>query len=121
MRKLLISLIMFASLFSSGCSLDMLTIYKIDVQQGNALEQQDVDRIRAGMNKQQVEFVLGKPLLESPFHSDRWDYVFYYKPGYTDPSRARVTIWFEDNLVTKVEQTGDFEDPDKVLEQSKTW
>jgi outer membrane protein assembly factor BamE len=121
MQKLLIYLIVFASLSLSGCSLDMLTIYKIDVQQGNALDQADIDRIRPGMDKRQVEFVLGKPLLTDPFHADRWDYVFFYKPGYTDPSRARFTLWFEDNKVARMEQNGMFEDPDRILEQSKTW
>ena len=119
MQKLLISLIAIASLTLSGCSLDMLTIYKIDVQQGNALSQEDIDRIQQGMNKRQVEFLLGQPLLSDPFRRDRWDYVFYFKPGYGDPHRARLTLWFENDQLVRKEQQGEFEMPDDIAKIEK--
>ena len=119
MRKLLISLITFASLFVSGCSLDMLTVYKIDVQQGNALSQEDIDRVKEGMNKRQVQFLLGQPLLSDPFHRDRWDYVFYFKPGYGDPLKARLTLWFEEDRLVRMDQQGNFEMPDDLAEIEK--
>jgi len=119
MQKLLISLITFASLSISACSIDQLRVYKIDIQQGNALEQQDVDRIRTGMTKRQVEFLLGSPMLIDPFREDRWDYVFYFKPGYGKPHKAKLTLWFDDDQVTKIDQAGDFEIPDQALQDGK--
>ena len=119
MRKLLISLITFASLFLGGCSLDMLTVYKIDVQQGNALDQEDIDRVKEGMNKRQVEFLLGQPILSDPFHQNRWDYVFFFKPGYGDPHKARLTLWFEGDQVVRMEQEGTFEMPDDIAKIEK--
>ena len=60
----------------SGCDKGLLTIYKIDVQQGNALLAEDVEKIQVGMDKEQVLFVLGSPLIVDSFHPDRWDYVY---------------------------------------------
>ena len=119
MRKLLISFIAIASLTLSGCSIDMLTVYKIDVQQGNALDQEDIDRVSEGMNKRQVEFLLGQPLLSDPFRRDRWDYVFYFKPGYGDPHKARLTLWFEGDQLVRMEQQGKFEMPDDIAKIEK--
>ena len=119
MQKLLISLIAIASLTLSACSFDMLTIYKIDVQQGNALSQEDIDRIKEGMNKRQVKFLLGEPLLSDPFHRNRWDYVFYFKPGYGDPHKARLTLTFEGDQLVRKEQEGIFEMPDDIAKIEK--
>ena len=51
-----------------GCNL----IYKQNIQQGNALEQEDLDELYIGMNQRQVLFVLGTPSIRDPFHADRW-------------------------------------------------
>jgi outer membrane protein assembly factor BamE len=119
MQKLLISLITFASLSISACSIDQFRVYKIDVQQGNALEQEDVDRIKTGMNKRQVEFLLGSPMLIDPFREDRWDYVFYFKPGYGKPEKARLTLWFDGDQITRIEQDGTFEMPAQIMKEAK--
>ena len=51
--------------------------YKIDVQQGNFLDQEMVAKLKPGMTRSQVRFLLGTPLIADPFHPDRWDYVYY--------------------------------------------
>jgi outer membrane protein assembly factor BamE (lipoprotein component of BamABCDE complex) len=58
-------------LSSAGCGL----IYKQNIQQGNALEQEELDELYIGMNQRQVLFVLGTPSIKDPFQPDRWDYV----------------------------------------------
>ena len=118
MQKLLISLITLASLSMSACSIDQLRVYKIDVQQGNALEQQDVERIRAGMTKRQVIFVMGTPLIRDPFHQDRWDYVYNFQPGGGVRGQERVSVFFvEDALVNF---TGDFSPTSETTDQAST-
>jgi len=119
MQKLLISLITFASLSITGCSIDQLRVYKINVQQGNALEQEDVQRVKIGMTRRQVEFLLGSPMLVDPFREDRWDYVFYFKPGYGKPQKATLTLWFDNDHVTRINQKGDFEIPDQIIKEEK--
>src|SRR5678815_5423335 len=53
-------------------------VYKIDVNQGNYLSQDMVDKLKVGMTQAQVRQVLGTPLIASPFRADRWDYVYEY-------------------------------------------
>ena len=104
MRKLLTSISVIASLFLAACSSDPVVnrlpfVYRIDVQQGNVVNQEMVNQLRVGMNKRQVQFILGAPMLIDPFHADRWDYVYLYNPGSDGngpASQQRVTLEFED-------------------------
>nr|HPG94625.1 outer membrane protein assembly factor BamE [Dokdonella sp.] len=65
----LIALIALVSL--SGCGV----LYKLDVQQGNLFDKDQVDTLKPGMTKRQVLVVMGSPSIISPFDQDRWDYV----------------------------------------------
>lgn len=86
-------------LLSSAC------VYELDVQQGNKLEPGDVEKIEVGMTRNQVRFLLGTPVVADVFHTDRWDYVYYFRPGRsTDPERRWVIIWFEDDAVREVQR-----------------
>ncbi|RMG54085.1 MAG: outer membrane protein assembly factor BamE [Gammaproteobacteria bacterium] len=119
MQKLLISFGMISTLLLGlgGCSLDLFTVYKIDVQQGNALREKGIAQVKKGMTRRQVQFLIGNPLLEDPFHANRWDYVYYYKPGYGEPQRARLTLFFDQGRVSRIEKEGDFIDPDEFYLQ----
>lgn len=59
----------------SGC------VHRIDIQQGNFLDQEDIDRVAVGMTRVQVRALLGTPMVADPFHEERWDYVYYLKQG----------------------------------------
>ncbi len=96
MKKLLIALAAIAS--ASGCS-----VYKVDVTQGNILTQEMVDRLRPGMTPRQVRAVMGTPLLRDPFHAERWDYVYWHRPGDGEPERRRVALFFEDGRLARIE------------------
>ncbi len=51
--------------------------HRIAVQQGNTLTEESIRNLRAGMDAQQVLFLLGTPLVKDAFHPDRWDYPLY--------------------------------------------
>lgn len=78
-------------------------IYKIDVQQGNLLDQRLVDDLRPGMTKRQVSLVLGTPAVTSPFRHDRWDYVTTYHRRGQRIERKLLSLTFEDNRLVKIE------------------
>ncbi len=78
-------------------------IYKIDVQQGNLLDQRLVDDLRPGMTKRQVSLVLGTPAIESPFRHDRWDYITTYHRRGQRVERKILSLTFEDNRLVKIE------------------
>ena len=86
----------------SGCEKGLLTIHKIDVQQGNALKAEDVEKIKLGMNREQVLFVLASPLVVDSFHPDRWDYIYMLKPGYAPTQRSQLTLIFDRDKVIEM-------------------
>ena len=95
--RLIFSLV-FATLACSGCNL----IYKQNIQQGNAIEQDDLDELYIGMNQRQVLFVLGTPSVKDPFHDDRWDYVQTYSRRGNPMVQRTITLRFEDGLLSDI-------------------
>jgi outer membrane protein assembly factor BamE len=97
----------FAALFSAGCStvdtymptLRSLGVYKLDINQGNYLSQDLVDKLKVGQTKAQVRQLLGTPLLVSPFRESRWDYVYEYtKQGRVVEHRTFTAYFVEEKL-----------------------
>lgn len=80
-----------------------ITPYKIDIIQGNFVAKEQLAAVSAGMPKTQVRDVLGSPLLTSVFHADRWDYVFSLRRKGQDIQQRRVTVFFKDDLVERIE------------------
>ena len=73
---------------------DTYRLYRIDITQGNILEPSKVAQIKAGMNKNQVVYLLGDPVLPTVFHDDRWDYVYYDNPSNEEIELYRLTLFF---------------------------
>ena len=116
MRKLLILLMTFIAVQTlTACSStktlneEMLAaadklpgVYKIDVRQGNLVTQEMINQLRPGMDKRQVTFILGTPLLVDPFHKDRWDYFYNLKTAGKQTKQERVTVFFNDNKLVNL-------------------
>jgi outer membrane protein assembly factor BamE len=98
MHRLLISVVFLGML--AGCSGFRIEPHRIDVQQGNALDQESIARLKPGLSRSQVRFLLGTPLVVDPFRPDRWDYVyFFYRAGALTEQR-QITLFFDgDSLV----------------------
>lgn len=88
-----------------GCSGRLFTVHKIDVQQGNAVDPEKVEQLQVGMNKDQVRFLMGTPLINDVFHPDRWDYVYHLIPDYGDNERRHVAVVFEGDTVASIEKS----------------
>ena len=102
-------LIIAATLSITACS---SWVYRIDIPQGNYLEQKDIDKLQIDMTKEQVKFVLGNPVVQDTFNADVWYYVYRFKSGRSAEFNVekKFTVFFENNKVTKVD--GDFEVPE---------
>jgi len=85
-----------------ACQSKLLTVYKIDVQQGNALDTEMVNKVKIGMNKEQVQYALGSPLITDSFHPDRWDYIYLFIPGYGEQERRQLTLTFDRDEVIDI-------------------
>ncbi|MDE2416844.1 MAG: outer membrane protein assembly factor BamE [Burkholderiales bacterium] len=77
--------------------------YKIDVVQGNVVTREQLAVLKLGMPRAAVRDVLGTPLLSSVFHADRWDYVFTLKRQGAEPQSRKVTLFFKDDLLNRME------------------
>jgi len=98
-RFLIIAIVLANLAVSSGC------VYRQTVSQGNLIEQEDLDQVEVGMTRNQVRFLLGTPLIDDPFHEDRWDYVYFLKIRRTDATFKRwVTVIFEDGTVAEIQK-----------------
>lgn len=77
--------------------------YKIDIIQGNVVTREQLAVLQPGMQRAQVRDVLGTSLLTSMFHENRWDYVFTLKRQGGEPQSRKVTVFFKDNVVERIE------------------
>jgi outer membrane protein assembly factor BamE len=86
-----------ALLLASGC------VYQAALSQGNLLDQEDVDQLEVGMTRGQVRFLLGTPMIDDPFHENRWDYVYFLRIGRDKAIFKRwVSIYFAGENVSEV-------------------
>src|ERR1700693_4004526 len=112
-------IILSAALALSACKQNVelpsiISPYRIDVQQANVVTQDMASKLKAGMTRSQVRFVLGSPLVTDMFHSDRWDYIYLMqRQGKTD-ERRRLTVIFDRDKLLRLE--GDVVMTDKSLE-----
>ena len=82
-------------------------VHRIDIQQGNFLDKEDIDRISVGMTRVQVRALLGTPMVADPFQGSRWDYVYYMKRGrWHKPEQRHFIVHFDGtDKVEKIDRT----------------
>jgi outer membrane protein assembly factor BamE len=98
MRRIPLLVLLFITVgFSSAC------VYRANISQGNLIKQDDLDQVEIGMTRNQVRFLLGTPMIDDPFHTNRWDYIYYLKIGREDAGFKRwVSVIFEEGEVIEI-------------------
>lgn len=95
------SLICFlAALTIAGCAGGLL--HRLDQQQGNLVTERMIELLKPGMNREQVVFIMGQPILKNSFDSDRWDYIYTFAPRSQTPEKRYLTLYFEEGLLTRL-------------------
>ena len=116
MKKLAIFFISLVFLGACTKSFDggyeMPLLYKIDIQQGNVIEQEMLDRLKPGMDKNQVKFIMGTPVLIDPFHNNRWEYIFSFQEGGGIREQRHITLHFDEDEEKLTHVTGDIKAAD---------
>lgn len=80
-------------------------VYRIDIQQGNLLDDEDIAQVDVGMTRSQVQFLLGTPMVADSFHRNRWDYAYYYRQGRSpDVAQRWIVVYFENDRVSRIER-----------------
>lgn len=99
--------LLLASMLLSACSsinpMNWFTPHHMVVQQGNYLTEDAVSRVKPGMTRSQVRFLLGSPLLSDIFHADRWDYPYRIERKGQQTEEKRLTVYFNQDAVSRVE------------------
>lgn len=96
-------------LWLTACS-NFLHVYKADLDQGNLITRDMVEKLKIGMSPAQVRYVLGTPLVTDTLNPNRWDYVYRYIPG-TYARKAGVepvlnrhlTVYFDNGVLSRIE------------------
>ncbi len=100
-RYILVSVLAF---FLMACKNHIPFVYKMDIQQGNIVDETAVAQLEPGMTQQQVLFLLGNPIASDTFQQHRWDYVYYLKPGRKPVEEKHLIVWFnDDNTVASID------------------
>ena len=79
------------------------------------IDQETIDQLRPGMNKRQVLYIMGSPMLLDPFQQQRWDYIFSEQLGGGARLQKKVTLIFDEDQLIGVQ--GDFRPSSKPTER----
>lgn len=82
-------------MLTAGCSTFEKVVYRPDINQGNYLTPTDVAKIHKGMTQQQVAYTLGTPMMQDPFGTQTWFYVFRQEPGHEKITQQTLTLTFD--------------------------
>lgn len=96
-KIILLTLFLFSPLLSS-CS-----TYKMDIRQGNFVTPEMREKLKLGMTRQQVRYVLGTPLVSDAFHGNRWDYVYRLERGRKVIEQQNMTLYFEGDKLARID------------------
>ena len=102
-KNLLLAAVSASLLLAGGC------VYRIDIPQGNFIEQKQIDRLRVGMSREQVEYVMGSPMTQDGFNKDTWYYIYYLKPGWEEAERKELKLHFTHDKLDAI--SGDYPPP----------
>ena len=101
-----------------GCGLGRFPgVYQINIEQGNIITQEMVDELKPGMNRRQVKFVLGTPLVKDSLNQNRWEYRYLLRIGNETLKESVITVFFKGDVLTHV--GGDFS-PIWITEETPT-
>ena len=125
MRLVTTLLLLFA--FLTGCAYEggakLPGVYRIDIQQGNIVDQEMISKLQPGMVESQVQYIMGTPVLIDPFHKNRWEYIYTFSEGGKQREQRRITLYFDEGKLAYIDGdvvTGLGKPPEEFKQVSKT-
>lgn len=105
------------TLVISGCSTFRFPgVFRIDVGQGNIITAEMIEKLKVGMTKRQVEYVMGSAMIKDPFSPNRWDYIYNFETGRGTFVENRLTLYFEKSRLQRIDDER-LEDPEAVRQK----
>jgi outer membrane protein assembly factor BamE len=112
-------IILLSLLLASCSSVPMPSAYKMDIRQGNYVTAEMRDKIKLGMSRAQVRYVMGTPMVSDVFHANRWDYVYRLEHGRELVEQQRLTLYFEGENLVRIDDSGLHVKPAPVAPESR--
>lgn len=85
--------------------------YMMEVQQGTYITNSQYNQLKIGMQKEQISYIIGKPLNQYIFDQNRWDYIYQDYKNNNLKKKYNVTILFDKNgNATNITKTGELFD-----------
>jgi outer membrane protein assembly factor BamE len=109
-------LVVLFALILTSCGSWLPDAHRIDITQGNTIKREALDKIHTGMKKSEITPILGSPLISDPFHAQRWDYIYRYIPGRGEPVQSRVTLFFESEVLVKIDDS-EYREPEPEISE----
>jgi outer membrane protein assembly factor BamE len=95
------------ALLIGGCSTFRFPgVHRITIQQGNVISQTMIDKLRPGMTRSQVRFILGNPVVDDSLDQTQWDYVYTIQIAGGAVTRRLLVLYFREERLSYFE--GDF-------------
>jgi len=89
------------TLLIAGCAFP--GVYKINVQQGNIVTDEELTALSEGMSRSQVHSVLGTPLMVNPVDLSREYYVYTFQRSGGDIKEQRVIVYYDNEQFSHYE------------------
>jgi len=109
----------FAAFALSACTnFGFPGVYRIEIQQGNIIDEEDVRELRIGMTMSQVRYLMGSPLIADPFHQHRWDYFYSHRDGEGNSKQKQLSLVFKGELLKSIDESESLEYDEETLEDT---
>lgn len=79
-------------------------VYKINVQQGNLITEEEISLLEPGMTRSQVHSVLGSPLLLNPADSSVEYFIYTFQEAGGSIREQKVIVHYDADTFTHMEQ-----------------
>jgi len=95
------AIVLISILSLSGCVFP--GVYKINVQQGNIVTDEELTELSEGMPRSQVHALLGSPLMLNPVDPSRAYFVYTFQRRGNDIEEQRIIVYYENDQLSHYE------------------
>ena len=79
----------------------------MEVQQGNYITSEQYDQLKVGQTKDQVSYIIGKPLTQFIFDQNQWDFIYQDYKNYKLKKSYTIRVLFDkQGFVTNIDKAG---------------
>ncbi|MBL4682789.1 MAG: outer membrane protein assembly factor BamE [Pseudomonadales bacterium] len=102
----------------NGCSTYQFPgVHRITIQQGNVVTQTMIDKLKPGMTKSQVHYVLGTTVIADALNNDRWDYIYTIQVPGNLGIQKKLQIYFVEGRLSHFD--GDYVPTDAAKKETE--